>query len=375
MKEIWRYIKDEVNLIYRDKGMLLLVVIALPLYTLIYSLAYGSEVVRNVPIAIVDDDNSSESRSLIKTFATGPGTMVNYKASNMQEAQELFYSKKISGIVYIPHGFESNIMAGREANIGLILDGSHLLLYRQVLEQITKSTLQHGTMVELSRLIKRDIDPSTAKFIIEPIAINIDNVYNDTLGYGTFVMPSVVMVIIQQTLLIGLAMAGAQRDNKKRITAKYIMAKVLVYTVIYGINLIFILGLIWNIFGFANIGNTLHVTLFLILYIISALSLAMFFSQLFHKRESPLMLLLWSSVPVLLLAGVSYPREAFPEWLFDIGRLLPSSSGVNGFIALASRGATLSEIREEVFTLVILTIIYITLTIFINKIRINKANF
>lgn len=375
MKEIWRYIKDEVNLIYRDKGMLLLVVIALPLYTLIYSLAYGSEVVRNVPIAIVDDDNSSESRSLIKTFATGPGTMVNYKASNMQEAQELFYSKKISGIVYIPHGFESSIMAGREANIGLILDGSHLLLYRQVLEQITKSTLQHGAMVELSRLIKRDIDPSTAKFIIEPIAINIDNVYNDTLGYGTFVMPSVVMVIIQQTLLIGLAMAGAQRDNKKRITTKYIMAKVLVYTTIYGINLIFILGLIWNIFGFANIGNTLHVTLFLILYIISALSLAMLFSQLFHKRESPLMLLLWSSVPVLLLAGVSYPREAFPEWLFDIGRLLPSSSGVNGFIALASRGATLSEIREEVFTLVILTIIYITLTIFINKIRLNKANF
>lgn len=375
MKEIWRYIKDEVNLIYRDKGMLLLVVIALPLYTLIYSLAYGSEVVRNVPIAIVDDDNSSESRSLIKTFATGPGTMVNYKASNMQEAQELFYSKKISGIVYIPHGFESNIMAGREANIGLILDGSHLLLYRQVLEQITKSTLQHGAMVELSRLIKRDINPSTAKFIIEPIAINIDNVYNDTLGYGTFVMPSVVMVIIQQTLLIGLAMAGAQRDNKKRITAKYIISKVLVYIAIYSINLIFILGLIWSIFGFANIGNTLHVTLFLILYIISALSLAMLFSQLFHKRESPLMLLLWSSVPVLLLAGVSYPREAFPEWLFDIGRLLPSSSGVNGFIALASRGATLSEIREEVFTLVILTIIYITLTLFINKIRLNKANF
>lgn len=375
MKEIWRYIKDEVNLIYRDKGMLLLVVIALPLYTLIYSLAYGSEVVRDVPIAIVDDDNSSESRSLIKTFATGPGTMVNYKASNMQEAQELFYSKKISGIVYIPHGFESSIMADREANIGLILDGSHLLLYRQVLEQITKSTLQHGAMVELSRLIKRDIDPSTAKFIIEPIAINIDDVYNDTLGYGTFVMPSVVMVIIQQTLLIGLAMAGAQRDNKKRITAKYIISKVLVYTTIYGINLIFILGLIWNIFGFANIGNTLHIILFLILYIISALSLAMLFSQLFHKRESPLMLLLWSSVPVLLLAGVSYPREAFPEWLFDIGKLLPSSSGVNGFIALASRGATLHEIREEVFTLVILTIIYITLTLFINKIRLNKANF
>lgn len=375
MKEIWRYIKDEVNLIYRDKGMFLLVVIALPLYTIIYSLAYGSEVVRDVPIAIVDDDNSSESRSLIKTFATGPGTMVNYKASNMQEAQEMFYSKKISGIVYIPHGFESSIMAGREANIGLILDGGHLLLYRQVLEQITKSTLQHGAMIELLRLIKRDIDASTAKFIIEPIAINIDNVYNDTLGYGTFVMPSVVMVIIQQTLLIGLAMAGAQRDNKKRITAKYTISKVLVYTTIYGINLIFILGLIWNIFGFANIGNTLHVTLFLILYIISSLSLAMLFSQLFHKRESPLMLLLWSSVPVLLLAGVSYPREAFPEWLFDIGRLLPSSSGVNGFIALASRGATLSEIREEVFTLVILTIIYITLTIFINKIRLNKANF
>ena len=367
--DIWRAVRCEFSTIFHDGGALLLLVIALPLYTIIYSFAYGSEVVRDVDIAVVDNDNSSSSRIFVEGLTDGPNTKLRYRAPSLDEAKALFFAGEVYGIIDIPHGFEANLLTGNQANIGLILDGSHLLLYRQVLEQVASDALQRGAMIELLRLTNHGIDKNVALSIIEPVNIKIHHIYNRALGYGTFVMPSVVMVIIQQTLVIGLAMIATRRRHSEKLTLANIIAKILVYMIIYGVNLTIILCVIWNIFGFANVGNTTDIVLFMALYLLSTLSLALIISMLFHKRESPLMLLLWCSVPILLLAGVSYPREAFPEWLYWIGRVLPSSSGVDGFIAIASRGASLDDIKTEVTTLLVLSVIYMTLAIIINKKR------
>lgn len=367
--DIWRAVRREFSTIFHDGGALLLLVIALPLYTIIYSFAYGSEVVRDVDIAVVDNDNSSSSRIFVEGLTDGPNTKLRYRTPSLDEAKALFFAGEVYGIIDIPHGFEANLLTGNQANIGLILDGSHLLLYRQVLEQVASDALQRGAMIELMRLTNHGIDKNVALSIIEPVNIEIHHIYNRALGYGTFVMPSVVMVIIQQTLVIGLAMIAARRRYSEKLTLANIIAKILVYMIIYGVNLTIILCVIWNIFGFANVGNTTDIVLFMSLYLLSTFSLALIISMLFHKRESPLMLLLWCSVPILLLAGVSYPREAFPVWLYWIGRVLPSSSGVDGFIAIASRGASLDDIKTEVTTLLLLSVTYMTLAIIINKKR------
>ena len=364
-------IRAELSAIFHDSGTLLLLVIALPLYTIIYSTAYGSEVVRNVAIAVVDEDNTQSSRELINGIISGPNTAIHYEPQSILEAQELYFSDKIFGIVYIPHGFERNLLSNTQANIGIILDGSHLLLYRQVLEQVASDALTKGATIELMRLVERGQSEPTAMATIEPVALDIHHLYNRSLGYGSFVMPSVIMVIIQQTLIIDLAMIAARRRRKglsiEIISTNSIIAKTLVYLIIYGINLTIILGIIWPIFGFPYIGNTLDIAIFTALYIIATLALGMAVAQLFKRRESPLLLLLSTSVPILLLAGVSYPREAYDSWLYDIGRLLPSSSGVDGFIALASRGATLGDILPEIVTLTLLSILYFSIAFSTNK--------
>ena len=364
-------IRAELSAIFQDSGALLLLVIALPLYTIIYSMAYGSEVVRNVAIGVVDEDKTSSSRELINGIISGPNTAIRYEPQSILEAQELYFDDKIFGIVYIPHGYERNLLSNTQANIGLILDGSHLLLYRQVLEQVATDALTHGATIELMRLMERGESEPSAMATIEPVTPDMHHLYNRSLGYGSFVMPSVIMVIIQQTLVIGLAMIAARRRRKglgiENISESSTIAKILVYLTIYGVNLIIILGVVWQVFGFPYIGNTIDIALFVALYIIATLALGMAVAQLFKRRESPLLLLLSTSVPILLLAGVSYPREAYDSWLYNIGRLLPSSSGVDGFIALASRGATLSDILPEIITLSLLAIIYFTFALIINR--------
>ena len=101
-KQLGAVIRNEFQTIFKDGGAMLILIFALIIYATAYSLAYGSQVLRNVPIGVVDESRTPTSRSLIDTFNAGPNTYVAYTPTSMEEARELFYARKIYGVVYIP---------------------------------------------------------------------------------------------------------------------------------------------------------------------------------------------------------------------------------------------------------------------------------
>lgn len=355
-------IGDEFKVVFADGGALLLLGFATMIYTIIYSTAYGAEVVRDIPIVVVDDDKSPTSRALISGLDDGPDTWVAYEVANMKEAQELFFRDEVFGIVNIPDGLEADLLANRATEVTLILDGSHLLLYSHVLEQAVSDVLTTGAMVEAGRVVAGGGSGIEAVGIVSPVSMNVEMLFNPYLGYGAFVMPSILIVIIQQSMLIGIAMAALYRSRKRVVLACNpiisTLSKMLVYIVIYGFNLLVILGVVWHVFDLPYSADTLDMVLLLFIYMVATSALGLTLSHLFRRRESTIMLLLWTSIPILLLAGISYPREAFPEWMYDIGRILPSSSAVDAFIKLSSMGASLRDILPELFTLIVLALIY-----------------
>ena len=358
--DMLRLIKRELRLIFEDSGAMLLLLFALPIYATIYSIAYGAEVVESVPIAVVDEDGTHSSRTFVEGLRAGANTVVAYEVESVAEGKELFYSRDVYAVVVIPNGFERALLTSQRANVALILDGSHLLLYRAVLEQ---------TMAEL---LGDD----------GPVALHTEVLYNPSLGYGSFVMPSIVVLLIQQTLLIGVGMVAIRRRRHgiliKRRSWCYSISEVvsitLTHMVIYGVTLSVVLSTLWPLFGFPFDGRVGDVVFFVLLYIVAASAFAQLLSHLFKRREAPILTLLWSSVPILLLAGVSYPREAFPVWLYDVGRLFPSSSAVDGFIALNTMGASLQSVKSEVVTLFVLAFLYIFVAVILEKYAYDSKN-
>lgn len=368
-------VKEEFRDIANDAGAMLIILFAILIYTTIYSIAYGRQVVTDVVIGIVDDDKSTSSHKLIDGIRSGPNTEVAYEPISVAEAEELFYNNDIYGVVYIPSGYERRLLAGAQADVSVILDGSHLLLYRQVLEQAAADILTQGAEVEVTRLMTSGVDASLIEGIVQPVIYDSHTLYNPSLGYGSFVMPTIIVVIIQQTAIIGIALIAARRRKRDEPSADItlwhaivkVIAKILVYVALYGINLIIILAVIWPIFGFPYAGKSIDIAIFMIIYMLAAAALGLTISHLFRRREAPIIIFLWSSVPILLLAGLSYPREAFPQWLYAIGELLPSSSAVRGFVDIATMGASISDITDELTILLCLTFIYLTTAIITEK--------
>jgi ABC-2 type transport system permease protein len=363
LRHAWQVMSEEFDGIFSDGGALLLVGFATMIYTIIYSMAYGGEVVRDIPIVVVDEDRSSASRSLIQGLDDGPDTRVAYEAENIGVARDLFYRGEVFAIIVIPNNYELDLLANNPVEVALILDGSHLLLYNHVLEQAVSDILTTGAVIEAGRIIAGGGSDIEAEAIISPITMNMEMLFNPYLGYGAFVMPSILIVIIQQTMLIGIALVTLYLTRRRIVRRPInpittVISKILVYTVIYGVNLLVILGVVWPIFDLPYFANTLDVIILLLIYMIAASALGLSLSHLFSRREAPIMLLLWSSIPTLLLAGISYPHEAFPGWMYAIGRILPSSSAVDAFIQICTMGATLSDIEGEIITLVALAILY-----------------
>ena len=201
-------VRNEYRAIFTDDGALLILVFALIIYATVYSLAYGSQVLRNVPIGVVDECRTPTSRSLIDTFDAGPNTYVAYEPTDMAEAERMFYDRDIYGIVYIPDDYEKRLYGGEQAVVAIYCDASYFLMYRQVFQELVTSIGATGAMVEFQRLIAKGANIPQAQATTQPVIYQSHNLFNPYLGYGTFVMPAVILLIIQQTLLIGIGMIG-----------------------------------------------------------------------------------------------------------------------------------------------------------------------
>ena len=141
-------------------------------------------------------------------------------------------------------------------------------------------------------------------------------------------------------------------------TLPIVLGRATAYALIYAVTTTYILGLHYKLFHYPDNGTTGTVVAFMAVYLTACIALSLAVSTLFRYRENSLLLLLWTSIPILMLSGVSFPREGMPGWLYDFGQLFPSSHGVNGLIRIRTMGASLGEVLPEIKALAILAVIY-----------------
>jgi len=353
-------VANEYRTIFSDEGLILILMLAIFIYSFTYALGYAPQVLRNVPIGVIDESRTSASRELIRTFDAGPNVYVAYEPTSMEEAEELFFARKIYGVVYIPANYQKQLLGGQSAVVSLYVDASYFLMYRQVFQELVAGLGTTGAMVNFQRLVARGADIPQAMAVSQPVIYQSHNLYIPYLGYGSFVMPAIIIVIIQQTLLVGIGMIGGTWREfglykrlippgcRRMFTTPVVFGKAFVYLSIYTVTTLCIMTLLYRIFHYPDNGSTGTVIAFMIPYLLACIFFGIAVSTLFRYREQSLMLLLWTSIPILLLSGVSFPKEAIPEWLYAFGKIFPSSSGVNAFIRIRTMGASLEEVMPEI---------------------------
>lgn len=372
-REFVDILRHEYHYIFHDGGVLLVVVGAILIYSTAYSFAYKNEVLRDIPIAIVDNSQTPSSRQIIRSFDATPNLRVAYKPTSLEEAKKLFYQRKVNGVIVIPSDYEKKLQRAEKVNLAIYADASYFLMYRQVFFDVTNSVLHSNGNVEWVRFVSKGAQPKQAEALSNPVTISVKNLYNPSGGYATFIMPAIIMVIIQQTLLIGIGMVGGTWREKclyktlipsgeRRMSVlPIVLGKSAAFISVYCITLSYLLCFHYKLFGYPMNGSAGTIVLFLLPYLLSCTFLGVALSSLFRHRENSLLLLLFTSIPVLMLSGASVPQECIPQWLYYGTKFIPSGSGVDGFIRIQTMGATLAEVSTQFWTLWILTAVYFLL--------------
>ncbi len=378
------FFNNELKAIFKDAGAVLIFMIALIIYPLLYAIAYEKEVVRDIPVAVVDLDHSAMSRQASRMVDATEQLNVTDKTVSLKEAEQLFYQGLVKGVLLIPNHFEKDILSGKQTNVVVYSDASYFLLYKQVYAGAIYSIGTLSAGIEIKRMLAEGKAMGQAFEQQDPLKVDVKNLYNPAAGYGSFVLPGIVILILQQTLLIGIGMmGGTQRErnlfhvihekaNRKWGSIPVILGKSFAYTFIYIFNAIFCMVILHHWFALPDNGSFWNAIVLLIPYLLSVSFLGLAISVFFRERVYSLLFMVFLSPVVLFLSGLSWPAASIPPFLYAIAHIFPSTSMIPIYIRMRICGASLDQLTAEWGFIMIQMVIYFVLACISYKFAINK---
>ena len=367
-----------------DEGVLIFFLLVPILYPLLYSWAYSNELVREVPVAVVDLSHSHQSREFIREFDATPDAKVAYYCNSLDEARALVGKQVVHGVLYFPTDFQTNVLRMEQSHVGVYCDMSLMLAYKAIFQsaQAVASNMSSKMQIALSgNYTDREDQISTKPLEFEEVPV-----FNPTGGYGSFLIPGVLILIIQQTMLLGIGLAaGTARESNRYhdlvpVSRHYngifriVLGKSMAYFMIYAVIAAYLTIIVPRLFGFTSLLSGAPLLALMVPYILSCIFFGMMLSCLVRYRENVILLVVFTSLPFLFLSGISWPQSSIPGAWRSIATLLPSTFGMRGFIRINGMGATLSDIRLEYQALWVLTLVYFFATCLVYRFQIIAAH-
>ena len=218
-----------------------------------------------------------------------------------------------------------------------------------------------------------------------PLEFDEVPIFNTTGGYGNAILPGVLVLILQQTMLLGIGMAaGTSRElNRNRelipVSEHYggifriVFGKSMVYFMVYAVMGMYLTLVVPKLFGFVSMVTWTTILGFLLPYILSCVFFGLMLSCLVRYRENVMLLVVFTSVPLLFMTGISWPQSNIPAFWQGFAWVFPSTFGIRGFLRISSMGASLVDILPEFRALWIQTGVYFLATCLVFRLQLRSA--
>lgn len=368
----------EMKLVFKDKAVILLFFIVPFVYPLIYSFFYNNEVVSEVKVIVVDDSHSAIARDFVRKMDASHDVKIVGYASDMEEAKEAMYRKEAYGIVYIPSDFSRNIHTQQQTQVNVYADMSSMLFYKAILLTATEVSLNMGADIRVSEMGYKS--RSEDEVTMQAVENEWVSLYNPENGFASFLIPAILILIIQQTMFLGIAtIVGTHNDEKRFTVASHAsegkkvnaisltIGKAFCYACIYQIICVWVLRVVPYLFKFPQIGDPLTIGAFLMPFLLAATFFCMTISYFCSQREFAMPLFVFTSVLFVFLSGISWPWTAMSAPLKAIAYIIPSTPGIHGFVKINTMGATLPDVWLQYTALWIQAFVYCITSILMYK--------
>lgn len=366
MSYIIELIIEELKAIFTNKYYIFLVCLWPFIDCLFLGGIYFFGNVKNMPIAVIDNDNTKISRTITRYFNTSYAFDVFYRINNFDELKQLIIENKVAMGLYIPKDTQKNIKKFIPVNIGFYIDGSNYLTANLSEIEGTNILTTINVGLRTTMMKKKGIQSRQVNDMRLPIKNDTSKLFNPTYHYGYFLTPGLWISILGQLLLMFGALTIGKTLEIKNFTIKnifgFIFAKLFVYSIISLIYIEILFRIFFPAFQIPFDGNTFGAVILSMLFIIATILLGMFMSALTGNRIDALKGCLLVGAPAFLLSGYTWPLEQMPVILRTISHFIPLTPYLEGFRKIFQQNMTIEYIFPFANTLIFLMILYFTVT-------------
>jgi ABC-2 type transport system permease protein len=330
------------------RGAFILLVIAPLIYGLYYPQPYLSQILRKVPIAVVDNDLSELSRGIVQTLDASGAVRVAVQADTLAEARAALDRGEAFAVVGIPPGTQRDVLKGITAHLPIYADATYLFIFRSTgtgiataIDTLSSELAAGGARTDGS-LVKASLAAqSPADILLQPV-------FNPVGGYASYIVPAAFVLILQQTLLIGAAMlTGVALAQARGGAFASVLGRGIAHLTIYLPALALYFIVLPRVYGFSALGNPLQLLALASLFILATSFMGQAAGAWFKRPETPTLIFLATSLPQFFLAGFSWPREAIPAPVLAAGYIFPSDLAIDGIVRIGQLGASLWEVARD----------------------------
>jgi len=357
LSNIFQVWYSELMQVSHNFGLIIFSVLVPLAYPLLYTFVYTGETVREVPVAVVDESHSNLSREFIRKVDACSEVEVRYHC-DMAQAQELMKREEVYAVMRIPHSFTRDLSRGQQTYIGLYSDMRCMLYYKSALVAASNVSLDMNADIKVDNYLRPTTDRQ-AEIMRAPVTSSYVALYNPQSGVASFLLPAVLMLIIQQLLFLSIGTSmGVTREKNKGVGIEInnpyyrnsfciVIGKTAFYMPLFILIGVYMYAGVTSWFSLLSLGDYLTFLNFMVPYVLACVFMGITMSAFLFRSEDSMLLYIFMSVPLLFLSGMSWPVASEPMFWRYISWVFPSTFGTHGYARIMGTGASLHEVAWE----------------------------
>jgi ABC-2 type transport system permease protein len=348
-----------------NRGAFILLILAPVVYGLYYPQPYLNQILRKIPIAVVDNDLSELSRAIVQTVDASSAAKVAIRAETLADARAALDRGEAFAVLGIPPGTQRDVLKGTTAHIPIYADATYLFIFRTMangiavaINTVSSELAASGARTDGSLVKAALAATSPAEILLQPI-------FNPVGGYASYIVPAAFVLILQQMLLIGASMLTVVALAQSADAAfNGVLGRGMAHLTIYLPALALYFIILPRFYGFSALGHPLQLFALASVFVLATSFMGQAVGAWFKHPETPTLIFLGTSLPQLFVTGFSWPREAIPKPVQAVGYIFPSDLAIDGLVRIDQLGASLWEVLHDWRGLWLLAIAYFALAVF-----------
>ena len=382
IKKVYELILRELRMFASNSVMLAIFLGAPIFFGFLLGFVYQDAQPDNLPIIVVDYDDSPLSNQMIDALDDNQYLQVSNVLYDNGPVRKLMRSNAENAVVNIPAGFEGDIQQKRYPEVEVELNAANILTANYAARGIQHvlGTLNAG--IEIEGLNKQGIPVAIARERFEPFKVNITRFFNPGANYLEFLWPGILAAVLQQVFLLVMALSFSREFEKNTFheligTTSNSFLIILIKSLPYWLMGMALWGLILKfMFPFFRLPIDVDLSaLFALsaLFVLAATFIGILVSLLIPSQLKSTEILMIVASPGFILSGFTWPLSEMPVWIQAFAKTIPLTPFLSGFRKVFMLEGNLQAVIPELNNLMILIVGFALISWGVLKIKISRS--